>query len=131
MDGYTLRMGAIHFKLSEVMGRHRIKQRQLAEIANLRPAAVNALYHGTRERVDMNQLAAVLDGLNTLTGKSYTVADLLEYTPGAPVEPGDAEETAAVLAATPDLRERIRRVEGGQSRLVPIEDVAAKYGIKL
>ncbi len=78
-------MGVIEFKLNVVMGKHRIKQSQLAEAAHIRPAAINALYHGTRERVDMGQLAAVLDALNVLTGQTYTVADLLEYTP-APVE---------------------------------------------
>lgn len=97
----------------------------------MRPAAVNALYHGTRERVDIGQLTAVLDGLNRLTGRSYTVADLLEYTPGDLREEGDAKETAAVLADHPDILERVRRVESGQSKLIPIEDVAAKYGIKL
>lgn len=124
---YTLRMGMIQFRLSEVMGRHRIKQRQLAEASKVRPAAVNALYHGTRERVDMGQLAAVLDGLNTLTGERYTVADLLEYTPGNPQD----DETAAILADHPDILERTQRLESGQSKLIPIEDVAAKYGIKL
>lgn len=76
-------MGVIEFKLNEVLGRHRIKQSQLAEAAHIRPAAVNALYHGTRERVDIGQLAAVLDALNALTGQAYTVADLLEYTPAS------------------------------------------------
>lgn len=120
-------MGVIQFRLSEVMGRHRIKQRQLAEASKVRPAAVNALYHGTRERVDMSQLAAVLDGLNTLTGERYTVADLLEYMPGNP----QADETAAILSDHPDILERTRRLESGHSKLIPIEDVAAKYGIKL
>lgn len=125
---YCVRMGQIEFKLSEVMGRHRINQRQLAEAARVRPAAINALYHGARERVDVEQLAAVLDGLNTLTGRTYTVADLLEYTPAAD---GDAVETRAVLADQPDILERTARLERGESRLIPIEEVAAKHGVKL
>ncbi|CAM3991672.1 helix-turn-helix domain-containing protein [Deinococcus frigens] len=118
-------MGVIEFKLNEVMGRHRIKQRQLAEAARIRPAAVNALYHGTRERVDMGQLAAVLDALNALTGKAYTVADLLEYTPAD----GDAEETAAVLADHPDILERVRRLEAGESKLIPWHDLKAELNL--
>lgn len=120
-------MGVIEFKLSEVMGRHRIKQRQLAEAANVRPAAINALYHGDRERVDIGQLAAVLDGLHALTGQQYTVADLLEYKP----EGGDADETAAVLADHPDILNRVARLERGEAKLIPLEEVAAKYGVKL
>lgn len=117
--------GTIEFKLSEVMGRHRIKQRQLAEAASVRPAAINALYHGTRERVDVEQLAAVLDGLHALTGQQYTVADLLQY------RPAEEDETAAILRDHPDILERVGRVESGKSRLIPIEEVAAKHGIKL
>lgn len=120
-------MGVIEIKLNEVMGRHRIKQKQLAEAAHVRPAAINALYHGGRERVDIGQLAAVLDGLNALTGQRYTVNDLLEYKP----DPGDADETAAILADHPDLLERVRKLEAGETRLVPIDEVAARYGLKL
>lgn len=123
-------MGVIEFKLSEVMGRHRIKQRQLAEAAQVRPAAINALYHGDRERVDMGQLAAVLDGLHELTGRKYTVNDLLEYHSGADQE-GDAEETAAVLADHPDILDRVERRKRGEGRVIPLEEVAAKRGIKL
>lgn len=124
-------MGAIHFKLSEVMGRHRIKQRQLAEAARVRPAAINALYHGDRERVDVGQLAAILDGLNSLTGQHYTVSDLLEYTAGDAAEQGDPTETAAVLADHPGVLERVARLERGETRLIPLSEVAAKYGVKL
>ncbi|THF68054.1 helix-turn-helix transcriptional regulator [Deinococcus sp. Arct2-2] len=79
-------MGQIVFKLSEVMRRHGIRQRQLAAIAKVRPAAINALYHGNRERVNVAHLVAILDGLYTLTGHTYTVADLLEYTPAEATE---------------------------------------------
>lgn len=80
-------MGQIAFKLSEVMKRHSIRQRQLAVVAKVRPAAINALYHGNRERVNVAHLVAILDGLYTLTGHTYTVADLLEYTASEDAEP--------------------------------------------
>lgn len=118
-------MGVIQFKLSEVMGRHRIKQRQLADVTHLRPAAIHALYNGTRERVDLSQLAAIIEGLNTLTGRMYTVADLLEYSPV------DEAETKQVLADHPDILDRVKKLESGQSRLIPIEEVAARFGVKL
>lgn len=119
-------MGAINIKLSEVMGRHRIKQRQLAAAAGVRPAAVSALYNGKRERVDLSQLAALIDGLNSLTGKTYNVADLLEYE----AEEGDKAETAAILADHPEILERVARLKRGEARLIPFEEVAAKLGIR-
>lgn len=73
-------MSEIEIRLSEIMGRHRIKQSQLAEASGVRPAAIHSLYHGDRERVDLKHIAAVLDALHTLTGERYTVGDLLAYT---------------------------------------------------
>jgi DNA-binding Xre family transcriptional regulator len=98
----------------------------LAQAAGLRYATVNALYNGKTERVDFSILAAVLDGLNHLTGQEYTVGDLLEYTPA------QEAETAAVLADHPDLLARVERLErGGEVRLIPLAEVAAKYRVKL
>lgn len=120
-------MGHIRNALPEVMGRHRVKQAALAEAAGLRYATVNALYNGKTERVDFSTLAAVLDGLNSLTGQSYTAADLLEYKS----ESGDSDETAAVLADHSDILDRVARLERGEAKLIPLEEVAAKYGVKL
>lgn len=96
-------MGNIRNALPEVMGRHRVKQAALAEAAGLRYATLNALYNGRSKGVDFDTLASILDGLNALTGESYTVSDLLEYE--APVE-GTAhkfaeEEALALLSMDP------------------------------
>lgn len=72
-------MGRIIFTLSEIMGRHRIKQNELAARAGVRPAAIHALYHGQRQLVDLFQLAAILDALNEMTGQDYQVSDLIQY----------------------------------------------------
>lgn len=74
-------MGRINNALPEVMGRHRIKQATLAEAAGIRYATLNNLYNGKTERVEFETLAAILDGLYALTGRQYTVADLLAYQP--------------------------------------------------
>lgn len=125
--------------LPEVMGRHRVKQATLAEAANLRYATVNALYSGKTRRVDFDTLASILDGLNNLTGENYTVADLLKYAPGEKERPlsaagavytGDVD-TDALLDEQPDILERIARFEQGHSKLMSIEEIAAKYGVKL
>lgn len=107
------------------MGRHRVKQAALAEAAGLRYATLNALYNGRSKGVDFDTLASILDGLHTLTGQTYTVADLLEYTPAE----GDAEETAAVLADHPDVLERVRRLEAGESKLIPWHSVKAELSL--
>jgi hypothetical protein len=40
-------------------------------------------------------------------------------------------ETDAVLNDHPDILERLARLERGEERTIPIEEVAEKYGIKL
>lgn len=100
-------MGHIRNALPEVMGRHRVKQAALAEAAGLRYATVNALYNGKTERLDFSTLAAVLDGLHSLTGEHYTAADLLEYTPPTPEE----EDTHLLSSSTSDLRAELDTLE--------------------
>lgn len=88
-------MARIEVRLSELLGRHRLKQRQLADAAGIRPAAVNALYHSDRQRLELSQLVAVLVGLERLTGVRYGIADLLVYVPdqvpGAATDQGAGE----------------------------------------
>ncbi|TSA81438.1 hypothetical protein FNU79_15010 [Deinococcus detaillensis] len=43
----------------------------------------------------------------------------------------DAAETAAVLADHPEILERLKRLERDEEEFFPIEEVAAKYGVKL
>lgn len=121
MDG----MGYIRNALPEVMGRHRVKQAALAEAAGLRYATVNAFYNGKTERVDFSTLAAVLDGLNNLTGENYTAADLLEYTPSTP-----AESDARLLeTGTSDLRSQLADLET-DTPLHELEDWSAAFESK-
>lgn len=96
-------MGNIRNALPEVMGRHRVKQAALAEAAGLRYATLNALYNGRSKGVDFDTLASILDGLRTLTGQTYTVADLLEYQPAGEVE--------LLATSASDLREQLADLE--------------------
>lgn len=131
-------MATIHNALPEVMGRHRVKQAALAQAAGLRYGTVNAFYNGKTERIDFETLAALLEGLNTLTGEAYTAADLLKYVPsdqqpaltaaGVPYT-GDAE-TDAVLNEHPDILDRVAQLGQGQVRLIPIGELLARYGMK-
>lgn len=76
--------GQVTVHLSEVLGRHRIKQTELAKAGGLRLATVNALYHNKTDTVSKLVLARVLMGLHYLTGVEYTVADLIRFQPRSP-----------------------------------------------
>lgn len=41
------------------------------------------------------------------------------------------DETSAVLKDHPDILERVKRLDNGQAKTIPIEDVAKKYSVKL
>lgn len=68
----------VQWMLSEVMGRHRISQKALAEASDVRVASIHAMYHERTESVTLVMLASVLTGLRNLTGVSYGVSDLLK-----------------------------------------------------
>lgn len=72
-------MGDIQIHLTEVMGRHRIKQTELAQASGLRYATVNDLYNGKSTRLDLTTMAGVVAGLRQITGHPYTVGDIFEY----------------------------------------------------
>lgn len=73
--------------LSEVMGRHRIRQAALARVSGLRPGTIHALYHERTTAVSLEVLASLLHGLRVLTGVAYTAGDVFRYqaTSGAPM----------------------------------------------
>jgi hypothetical protein len=95
------------------------------------------------ERIDLEVAGRVLWGLEQLTGKHYDVSDLLEYDYQADMQ---ADETKRLTAAgvpytgdsetdwwldnQPDILERVQRFEGGQTKLIPLKDIAAKYGVE-
>ena len=93
----TLQM---QFPLADLLRRHGITQKRLAEAADMRPATLNALVRGKTGRVEIGTLLAVVAGLRKL-GIQANVGDLLR------VEdvPDDAEQAA---------RERALRLLGGE-----------------
>ncbi|WP_331825202.1 helix-turn-helix domain-containing protein [Deinococcus sp. YIM 134068] len=90
--------------------------------------SVYAIARGDTDRVDRATLGHLLSALGELTGQRYTVGDLLEY---SPEEESAEAETAATLADHPDILDRVERLESGAVRMIPLEEVAAKYGVKL
>lgn len=76
-----LDMGYIKVRLPVVMAEHRLKQNELAEAAQLRTATINALYNEKAKGIQWDTLAQLIEGLRKLTGRTYSVADLIEFVP--------------------------------------------------
>ena len=74
-------MSRIQTRLPVVMAEHRLTQRKLAEASGVRQATISQLYNETGKGVQFDTLTRLIDGLKKLTGKSYTVGDLLQYVP--------------------------------------------------
>ncbi|SEI91525.1 DNA-binding transcriptional regulator, XRE family [Deinococcus reticulitermitis] len=90
----------MHIGLAELLRRHNISQKQLAEAAGMRPATVNALFRARIERVELGTLVDLVTGLRRL-GIKADVGDILQVVD----EPDEAEQAA---------RERALRLLGGE-----------------
>ncbi len=131
----------LRWKLRDYLDSHGLSACALTRTADVAPNTVYTLARGDSERVSLEVLDKVLAGLERLTGEPVGVADLLERERGQEAaEPrltaagvpytGD-EETDWWLDNQPDILERVRKLEAGEAKLIPIEDVAAELGLKL
>lgn len=73
----------VNWRLSAILEENSITPYRLAEEVRGRVSrnSIYAIANAKTERVDLSTLSALLDGLRKLTGKSYSVGDLLEYHP--------------------------------------------------
>lgn len=46
----------IEFRLAEVMGKHKLKMKDVAEQTGIRPNTISAYWHGTAKRIDVEHL---------------------------------------------------------------------------
>ncbi len=65
----------INFKVAELMGRHKLNQKALAELTGIRPNTISALWHGTIRRLDVEHIDALCQAFNCQPG------ELLEWVP--------------------------------------------------
>lgn len=73
-----------HWGLREIMTELDVSQNQLAMESRVRPATLRAFVNGDVQRINLDQLTALLDALNRMAAaqsarKRYNVEDLLYY----------------------------------------------------
>lgn len=74
-------MGRFETRLHVVLAENRLSQRKLADAAGLRPATVSQVASSTEKSVHLKTLLSILDALKKLTGKTYTLDDIVQYIP--------------------------------------------------
>lgn len=65
----------IRIKISELLGKHKMTQKQLAELANIRPASISRMYYEETLRIEIQQINNLCKALNC------KVEDIFEYIP--------------------------------------------------
>lgn len=66
---------AIKIKVSELLGKNKMTQKELSFKTKIRPGTVSAMYHETIKRLEIEQLNKLCKVFNCQPG------DLLEYVP--------------------------------------------------
>jgi len=65
----------IKIKLSDLLGKNKMTQKSLAEMANIRPATVSKMYYEEIKRIDVKHLNNICKAFNC------EISELLEYIP--------------------------------------------------
>ena len=65
----------IKIKVSDLLGKHKMTRKQLAELASIRPNTVSSLYDESIQRLDKDMLNNICKTFDC------TISDVLEYIP--------------------------------------------------
>ena len=65
----------IRIKLSDLLGKHKMIQKTLADLAHMRPATVSKMYYEESKRIDIRQLNNMCKVFNC------EISEILEYVP--------------------------------------------------
>ena len=65
----------IKINLSNLLGKHKMTQKALAEITNIRPATISKMYYEEVKRIDVKHLNNICKAFNC------EISELLEYIP--------------------------------------------------
>ena len=109
---------SLHWKLRDVLKQHHITVYRLADVSGVPRNTLYNLVNREPARLDLGTLGAVLGALDELTGERLELTDLLAR--------GDAEAYEFPDGVPDDVRERIRRFEAGETKLIPWEEVKAE-----
>lgn len=130
----------VAWRIKEFLDDHGLTPYRLVQASGIPQGTVYRLVNGDTRNLNADTLALTLDALRTLTGEPVGLGDVLEYTPAENAAPppltaagvaytGDPE-TDAVLDEHPDILERIRKLERGELKLIPWEQVKAEQRAK-
>ncbi|PJN64554.1 hypothetical protein PAEAM_06400 [Paenibacillus sp. GM1FR] len=72
---------SIQIKLGETIDAANVSRNALAREAKVRPNLIYDLCDGKTKRVDLNTLSIIIDTLRAMTGKDYSLMDVMEYIP--------------------------------------------------
>ncbi len=65
----------IRIKLSEQLGKHKMNQKTLSRLTNIRPATISKMYYEETKRIDISQLNSLCKAFNC------KISELFEYIP--------------------------------------------------
>lgn len=131
----------VQWKLKQYLAVHNLSTYRLIQESKLAQGTAYRLVNGDTHNLNAATLDAVIGALRSLTGEQVEIQDVLEYqgveaasalrltAAGVPYT-GD-EETDWWLDNQPDILERIKHLEAGEEKLIPIEDIAAELGLEL
>ena len=113
-----------YLTLNEYLEAHGLTAYKLAQKTEGQVArgSIYALARGDVKRLDLGTLSTIMDALEALTGESVTFDDLLERS---------SAETKTILEDHPDIKERVARLERGDTRYTASGSVHATHRAKL
>ena len=65
----------VRIKLSDLLGKHKMNQKTLSRLTNIRPATISKMYYEEIKRIDVKQLDSICKAFNC------EISELLEYIP--------------------------------------------------
>lgn len=74
---------SIKLKLEETLNDAGVTRNALAREAKVRPNLIYDMCDGKTKRIDLETLGTIIDTLNAMTGRDYTLTDIMEYIPTA------------------------------------------------
>lgn len=58
--------------VSDLLGKNKMRQSELAELTGIRPATISAMYHETIKRIEIEQIEALCKALKCQPGDLFT-----------------------------------------------------------